>query len=90
MSISAVTGVSQAQQPVDQPEVATPAPSVTPFSQQLDAQGTQTEAAHGHHHHGGASEGPSQSVTSSAATAASAAGVASPSTVGSSVLNLLS
>lgn len=88
MSISSVTAVSQARQTADQTEATTPAPSVTPFSQQLDAQASQTEAAHGHHHHhhGGAS----QSVTSSAATAASAAGAAPSGTVASSVLNLLS
>jgi hypothetical protein len=88
MSVSPVTAVSQAHQTTDQTEATTPAPSVTPFSQQLDAQDTQTEAAHGrHHHHRGAA---SQSVTSSAATAASAAGVTPSSAAASSVLNLLS
>jgi hypothetical protein len=86
MSISAVTGISQAHPTTDQTEATMPAPSVTPFSQQLDGQDAQTEAAHGHHHHGGAS----QSVMSSAATAASAAGVAPSGSVAASVLNLLS
>jgi hypothetical protein len=88
MSISAVGGVSPSTQQPDQPQTVTPAPAVTPFSQQLDAEGTQANAAspHHHHHHGGGS----QSVTSSAATAASAAGVAPTGSIASSILNLLS
>jgi hypothetical protein len=89
MSINAINQVSPNDQQTDPPPAKTPAPTVTPFSQQLDALDAQTGAAtaHGHHHHHGA---PSQSATSSAATAASAAGVASPSTVASSLLGLLS
>ena len=48
MSISAINGVSPASQQTDEPQVITPAPGVTPFSQQLDAQNAQEPgAAHG-------------------------------------------
>ena len=83
MSISAVNGVSPTTQQPGQSQGVTATPPATSFSQELDAQSART---HGHHHHHG---GASQSATSSAATAASAAGVASPSTIGSSLLKLL-
>jgi hypothetical protein len=86
MSISAVNGVSPATPQTVAPETVAPVSAVTPFSQQLDAKNAPEAAAHGHHHHGGAS----QSATSSAATAASAAGVTAPSTLASSLINLLS
>jgi hypothetical protein len=87
MSISAINGVTPGSSQTDQPPAVTPAPAVTPFSQQLDAEDTQTGAAQGHHHHhhGGAS----QSVTTSATAAASAAGTAPKGAVQSSVLNML-
>ncbi len=82
MSISAISGVSQAsKQNDDVPPAVTSAPSVTPFSQQLDAQ----TAAKGHHHHHG---GAAQSVTSSAATAASAAGIATPAGIAAALLHV--
>jgi hypothetical protein len=87
MSISAVNGVSPATPQTIEPETVAPVSAVTPFSQQLDAKNAPEAAAHGHHHHHG---GASQSATSSAATAASAAGVTAPSTLASSLINLLS
>jgi len=86
MSISAVNGDSPTTQQPGQSQGVTAIPSATSFSQELDAQSAQAKSAHGHHHHHG---GASQSATSSPATAASAAGVASPSTVGASLLKLL-
>jgi hypothetical protein len=89
MSINAINGASPDSSQTDQPPAVTPAPAVTPFSQQLDAEDTQTGAAQGHHHHhhhGSAS----QSVTTSATAAASVAGTAPKGAVQSSVLNMLS
>lgn len=86
MSTSAINGVPPPYPPAIQPQAARPAPRVTPFSRQLDAQGTQAGAPHGqHHHHAGASN----SVTSPA-TAASAAGTRSSGSVASALLKLLS
>lgn len=88
MSVNAVGGVSQSAPQKDLQRPATPSPDVTPFSQQLDTQTAQAGAAHGHHGHHHAGGG--QSVTSSAATAASAAGVTPSSSIGASLLHLLS
>ena len=88
MSIRSINGVSPATPQTDEPQAITPAPAVTPFSQQLDAQTAQQGPAHAqHHHHLGEA---SRSVISSAATAASVAGVAPPVALAASVLNLLS
>jgi hypothetical protein len=82
MSINAVTRVSPDTQQKDQPQAVTPAPTVTPFSQQLDAANAQVGAAHGHHHHH--QGGNSQSVMSPT-TAASAAGAAPSGSIASSL-----
>jgi hypothetical protein len=87
MSISAVNGVTQATQQTADTQAITPAPAVTPFSQQMDDLSGQTGAARGHHHHHGTG---SQSVTTSLTAAASASGVATTASQGSSLLNLLS
>jgi hypothetical protein len=87
MSINAIGAVSQAAQQKGQSKPATPAPDVTPFSQQLETQTAQAGATHGHHHHAG---GGAKSVTSSASTAASAAGITPGGSVLSSLMHLLS
>lgn len=86
MSINAVNGVSQSIRQQSQPQATTPSPTVTPFSQQLDAE-TAKAGGHGHHHHHGG--GGSQSVTSSPAAAASASGGGAIGLLASSVLKLL-
>ncbi|MDQ2764824.1 MAG: hypothetical protein M3Y22_15515 [Pseudomonadota bacterium] len=88
MSISAINGISSVAQPKDDDQTVTPAPAVTPFSQQLDAQGAQAGAVHGHHHH--PHSAGSQSVTTSVASAASAAGSTPAGSVVSSLLKMLS
>ncbi len=85
MTINALTGVSAAYQQSNRPNGVTAIPAPTTFGQELDAQTSRAGAEHSHHRHGGAAH----SATSSAAAAASAAGVVSPASIGSAVLNLL-
>ncbi len=87
MPINPIGGISHPVQSVKEPAV-TPAPAVTPFSQQLDAQGAQTQAAQGHHHHRHGEA--SQSAASATAGPVSTTGAASPGAIASSILSLLS
>jgi hypothetical protein len=87
MSISAVNGVSQPIPQTDQPAATTPTAGLSPFSQELDAQGAKPGAAHGHHH--GHHEDATQPVASAATSPASAAQATAPNAVLSAVLKLL-
>ncbi len=70
MSVHAAGAASQLSQQTGKAQATKPAPAVTPFSQQLDAQANRLGATGGHGHHAG----KSQSVTSSVKSLAAVAG----------------